>query len=40
MVAIAPVHPSPKKVVVADWDSEEEGRRSARGWNCVKTERG
>lgn len=30
MLAIAPVHPS-KKVVVADWDSEEEGKRSARG---------
>jgi len=30
MLAIAAVHPS-KKVVVADWDSEEEGKRSARG---------
>ena len=31
MLAIAPVHPSKKAVVVADWDSEEEGKRSARG---------
>lgn len=30
MLAFAPSHPS-KKVVFADWDSEEEGQRSARG---------